>query len=147
MKALKKLFRIVERRVSLSRLSPDTEIHWRRYDEDPPMAGCYVGLGNDGKPGSLVQGYNLCRFHNRFHDKPEFWAEIPVVEREFHLRDRVCSNIKSRLIWRTTRRPNDTSSNHFLLYKEESGARIVLWPGSEPFDEDMLIAWAECPSL
>ena len=126
MKALKKLFRIVERRVSLSRLSPDTEIHWRRYDADPPMAGCYVGLGKDGKPGSLVQGYNLCRFHNRFHDKPEFWAEIPVVEREFHLRDRVCSNIKSRLIWKTTRRPNDTSSSHFLPFNGEDISIIYI---------------------
>ena len=147
MMTIKELFRSVERRANLRRLAPETGIHWRSYTEDPPRVGCYVGLGNDGKPGSLVQGYNVCRFHNRFHDKPEFWAEIPVLAREFHLRDRACSDMRSYITWRITRRPRNTHTSHFILYKDESGAGIVLWPGSESFDEDMIVAWAECPSI
>ena len=146
MKALKKLFRIVERRVSLSRLSPDTEIHWRSYTEDPPEVGCYIGMGSDGKSGGLVQGYRTCTFTNRFRNKPEFWAEIPVVGREFHLRNRIRSEIRSYLVWKTERRPRNVDTNHLILFKEASGARVVLWPGSEPFDEDAIVAWAECPS-
>lgn len=114
---------------------------------DPPCAGSYIGLGKDGKAGHFIQGYGVCLFDNGYRKKPELWARIPVLRRESHLHsDGECS-MSSPIVWRTSRRPYSPGEHHMILYRDGAEVGIVVLSGSEPFDHDACVAWAEYPEV
>ena len=141
------IIRTIRRKWNLVRLSPETRIYWRRYVDDPLCAGSYIGLGKDGKAGHLLQGYGVCLFDNGYRKKPELWARIPVLRRESHLHsDGECS-MSSPIVWRTSRRPYSPGEHHMILYRDGAEVGIVVLSGSEPFDHDACVAWAEYPEI
>ena len=141
------IIRTIRRKWNLVRLSPETRIYWRSYINDPPCAGSYIGLGKDGKAGHLLQGYRVCLFNDRYGDRPELWARIPVLQRESHLHDDGERGVSSPIVWRTSRRPYSPGEHHIILYKDGTEAGILVVSGSEPFDHDLCIAWAEYPGI
>lgn len=141
------IIRTIRRKWNLVRLSPETRIYWRSYVDDPPCAGSYIGLGKDGKAGHFIQGYGVCLFDNGYRKKPELWARIPVLRRESHLHsDGECS-MSSPIVWKTSRRPYSPGEHHMILYRDGADVGIVVLPGSEPFDHDTCVAWAEYPEI
>lgn len=141
------IIRTIRRKWNLVRLSPETRIYWRSYTNDPPCAGSYIGLGKDGKAGHFVQGYGVCLFDNGYSKRPYLWARIPVLRRESHLHsDGECS-MSSPIVWRTSRRPYSPGEHHMILYRDGADVGIVVLPGSEPFDHDACVAWAEYPEI
>ena len=141
------IIRTIRRKWNLVRLSPETRIYWRSYVDDPPCAGSYIGLGKDGKAGHFIQGYGVCLFDNRYSKRPYLWARIPVLRRESHLHsDGECS-MSSPIVWRTSRRPYSPGEHHMILYRDGAEVGIVVLSGSEPFDHDACVAWAEYPEI
>lgn len=141
------IIRTIKKRWSLFRLSPEDRVYWRSYTSDPPCIGSYMGLGYDGKVSQFVQGYGVCLFNNRYSKRPYLWARVPVLRRESHLHsDGECS-MSSPIVWRTSRRPYSPGEHHIILYRDGANAGIVVLSGSEPFDHDACVAWAEYPEL
>lgn len=141
------IIRTIRKKWNLFRLSPEDKVYWRSYVNDPPCIGSYMGLGHNGKVSHLVQGYGVCFFENGYWNRPKLWARVPVLQRESHLHSDGDCDMSSPIVWKTSRRPYSPGEHHMILYKDGVDAGIVVLSGSEPFDHDACVAWAEYPEV